>query len=367
MEKINICFHIDNISNCGGTEKVTTQISSLLLENYDKYNITILSSYFDTKKGPFFKENQNIKYDRLFDSEVNFKKNYFKAIKKLKKYIIDNNIDVLIGVDTIISLFDIPAIRKTKCKYISWEHFNYKYNLGVKLRDIGRRYSAKKADVIVVLTNKDKKYFSENLKIKNKLIRIYNPFIKKNNENKYNERSNIILSSGRLTYQKGFDILLEIAKELKEKTKDFKWIILGEGEDRELLENRIKEYNLENYVELKGNVQNVEEFYRKSKMFVLTSRFEGLGIVLIEAKSYKLPIVSFNCDCGPSEIIQNNVNGYLIEKFNIEEMTNRIYTLLADNEKCIEFSNKSDLDMDKFEPKKIVNEWDILINEVIQI
>lgn len=366
MRKINICFHIDNISNCGGTEKVTTQISNLLLENYNNYNITILSSYYDIKSGSFFKGNEEIKYERLFEKEVSFKSNYFKAIKKLKKYIKDNNIDILVGVDTILSLIDIPAVNNTKCKYIAWEHFNYNYNLGTKLRDIGRKYAAKKADAIVVLTDKDREYFNKNLKIKSKLIRIYNPFIKENKKENYNINSNVIMSSGRLTYQKGFDILIEVAKILKEKTDNFKWIILGEGEDRPKLEEKIEEYNLSNNVELKGRVKNVEDYYNESRMFVLTSRFEGLVLVVLEAKSNHLPVISFNCDCGPSETIKDDVNGYIIDDFNINDMAEKIYLLLTNNDKCKSFSKNATLDMDKFSPSIIIKEWDELFKEVIQ-
>ena len=365
MKKIKVCFHIGNISNCGGTEKVTTQIASLLLEKYENYDVTILSSYYNIITGPYFKGNSKIKYDRLFEKEVSFKKNYFKMIERLNKYITQNDIDILIGVDTILALFDIPAIKQTKCTYIAWEHFNYNYNLGKKLRNLGRWYSAKKASALVVLTDKDKKYFSDNLKIKSKLVRIYNPFVKDKIKEKYNEKSNIIMSSGRLTYQKGFDILIEVARLLKEKTENFKWIILGEGEDRAKLESKIEEYELSNLVELKGKVKNVADYYKQSKVFVLSSRFEGLGLVVLEAKSYALPVISFNCDCGPSEMIKNNINGYIIEDYNKEEMCEKIYELLNDEKKCIEFSEKSEIDMEKFMPDVIVKEWDKLIKEVI--
>lgn len=365
MKKINVCFHIGNISNCGGTENVTTQISNLLLDNYDKYNVTILSSYYDVESGPFFKGNEKIKYDRLFDKKMSFKKNYFKVINQLKKYIVENNIDVLIGVDTILSLFDIPAIKGTKCKYIAWEHFNFNYNLGVKLRDIGRRYAVKKASALVVLTDRDKNYFEKNLKIKCELKRIYNPFIFKNIQEKYIPNNKTIVSAGRLTSQKGFDILLEVAKKIKDKNVDFKWIILGDGEDKNLLEAKIIEYGLSKNVELKGKVKDVNSFYKESRMFVLTSRFEGLGLVVLEAKMNCLPVISFDCDCGPSEMIKDSINGYLIKPFDVEEMSNKIIELLENDDKCIKFSNNAKLEIEKFDPKNIINEWDNLISEVI--
>lgn len=367
MSKIKVCFHIDNITNCGGTEKVTTQIASYLLEYYSYYDVIILSNYYDKKSKPFFEGNQGIKYYSLFNKKVNNKKQFLNVVFKLNKFIRRNNIDILIGVDTILALFDIPAVKGTKCKYIAWEHFNFKYNLGVQLRDVGRKYACKRASAVVVLTDKDKNYFENNLKVKCHLTRIYNPFVLPLEEKiQYDDNSNIIMSSGRLTYQKGFDMLIDVANELRKKTSKFKWIILGDGEDKCFLENKIYEYKLENNVQLLGRVSNVDEYYKKSKVFVLTSRFEGLVLVALEAKAYNLPIVSFDFDCGPSETIKNNINGFIVDSFDIKGMAEKIFELLSDRDKCIEFSKNARLDMEKFEPVKIIDEWDKLIKELLK-
>lgn len=365
MRKIHICFHIAAISNCGGTEKVTTQISNLLLENYDYYDISILSTFYDENVGPFFKGDENIHYDGIFNTKTSIKLKYFTIVKKIREYIKQHDIDVLVGVDTIQALFDLPAIKGTKCKYIAWEHFNYNFNLGVKLRDYGRKYAAKKADALVVLTDRDKRNFQKHLKIHTKIIRIYNPFIMPKELPKYNCSQKIIMSSGRLTYQKGFDILLEVARFLKEKTINFKWVILGEGEDKKILEQKIQEYGLNGMVELKGRVSDISKYYKQSRMFVLTSRFEGFALVILEAKAYGLPIVSFNCDCGPDETIENNVNGYLIDDFDIKMMSEKIYELLCDDEKCIQFSKNANLFTEQFNEKLIVKMWNDLFEEIL--
>lgn len=366
MKKIHICFHITAISNCGGTEQVTTQISNLLLKNYDYYDISILSTFYDESVGPFFKGDKNIHYDGIFNKKTNIKLKYFTVVKKIREYVKKHGVDVLVGVDTIQALFDLPAVKGTKCKYIAWEHFNYNFNLGVKLRDYGRKYAAKNADALVVLTDRDKKLFQKHLNIKAKIIHIYNPFIMPKELSKYDYSRKIIMSSGRLTYQKGFDILLEVARLLREKTQDFKWIILGEGEDRKFLEQKIQEYGLNGLVELKGRVSDVSKYYKHSRMFVLTSRFEGFALVILEAKAYGLPIVSFNCDCGPDETVENNVNGYLIDDFDEKTMSDKIYELLCDDEKCLQFSKKANLGTERFNEKLIIKMWDDLFKELLE-
>ena len=170
-----------------------------------------------------------------------------------------------------------------------------------------------------------------------------------------------------MTYQKGFDLLIEVANLLKQKGANFEWIILGEGEDRKQLEEKVRSYQLENFVEFLGRVKNVDEYYKKCKFFVLTSRFEGLGIVLLEAKSYKLPIISFDCDCGPNEMITDNVNGYLVPLFNVELMADKIFSLLNDNEKCQDMSKNSFIEMKNFDEKVIIEKWNLLFEKLLGV
>ena len=96
-----------------------------------------------------------------------------------------------------------------------------------------------------------------------------------------NINSKQIVSVGRLTYQKGFDILCDVAKDVLSKNPDYKWIILGDGEDKEKLQSKIKEYNLQDRLILKGKVSNVEDYYENSALYVMTSRFEGLPMTLL--------------------------------------------------------------------------------------
>ena len=176
-----------------------------------------------------------------------------------------------------------------------------------------------------------------------------------------NINSKQIVSVGRLTYQKGFDILCDVAKDVLSKNSDYKWIILGDGEDKEKLQSKIKEYNLQDRLILKGKVSNVEDYYENSALYVMTSRFEGLPMTLLEAKNHKLPIVSFNCPTGPSEIIRNNVNGYLVKANDIKEMSNKVNSVLQDDKKLKEFSDKAELDIDKFNINSIIDKWTSLL------
>lgn len=354
---LNICFLSGDMSRTGGTERVLSIIANELSKQKNKFNIHILSITNENNTSYFNLENE-IKNDRILKSkDVNFKKQYFQVVKGIRHYIKENNIDILIDVEVIASLFSIPATRFTKTKLISWEHFNFYEDNGSHLRIYARKLAARFSNCIITLTEHDKQNYLNNLDIKGKVEYIYNP-IEEVDDMECNIKSKQIISVGRLTYQKGFDMLCDVAKVVLKDNKGWKWLILGDGEDKDKLRSKIKEYGLENKLILKGNVSNVEEYYKNSSLYVMTSRFEGLPMTLLEAKTYKLPIVSFNCLTGPSEIVKNNVNGYLINPENVEAMSNKLNILMNDENKLKEFSSNAQIDIEKFKLKPIIERWE---------
>ncbi len=360
---LNICFLSGDMSRTGGTERVLSIIANELSKQKNKFNIYILSITNENNTS-YFRLEKEIKNNRILKSkDVNFKKQYFQIVKGIRHYIKENNIDILIDVEVIASLFSIPATRFTKTKLISWEHFNFYEDNGSHLRIYARKLAARFSNCIITLTEHDKQNYLNNLDIKGKVEYIYNP-IEEVDDIECNIKSKQIISVGRLTYQKGFDMLCDVAKVVLKDNKGWKWLILGDGEDKDKLRSKIKEYGLENKLILKGNVSNVEEYYKNSSLYVMTSRFEGLPMTLLEAKTYKLPIVSFNCLTGPSEIVKNNINGYLINPENVEAMSNKLNILMNDENKLKEFSSNAQIDIEKFELKPIIEKWTNVLENV---
>lgn len=359
----NICFLNGDMSRSGGTERVTAIIANELSKT-KKFNVYILSISNATNTS-FFQLDYKVIHNRILKEEnINFKKQYLNVVRGIRRYIKQNNIDVLIDVDVIEDLFSIPATRFTKTKLISWEHFHFYENNGTKLRDVARKLSAKYSDKIITLTEMDKNNYIENLNVRNKIQCIYNPITKIPKEN-CDISSKQILSMGRLTYQKGFDMLCDVANKVLHDNPDWTWVILGEGEDRQLIEKKIKEYGLEGRLILKGNVSNVDDYYKSSSIFVMTSRFEGLPMTLLEAKSYGLPIVSFDCMTGPSDIVDNNKNGYLIEDDNLNEMEDKINIIISNENVRNEFSCNSKHNIDKFKIDTVIKIWTKLMEKLL--
>lgn len=132
------------------------------------------------------------------------------------------------------------------------------------------------------------------------------------------------------------------------------------------IKEKIIKYNLRDNVILKGAINPILVYnqYNNYAMFVLTSYREGLPLTLLEAKANKIPIVSFDIETGPNEIVENNVNGFLIEKYNIKEMAIRIDELLKNKDLRQKFSNNAYKNINKFRQDTIINEWINLINSI---
>ncbi len=136
----------------------------------------------------------------------------------------------------------------------------------------------------------------------------------KKKPNTLNDNSEkIILAAGRLTRQKNFIYLISEFKEFVNIYKNYKLIILGDGELKSEIKMYIKEHNLENRVNLKGRVENVYEYMKNSKVFVLSSLWEELGFVIVEAAFNNLYVISSDCKNGPSEFLDYGKNGIIFK------------------------------------------------------
>lgn len=364
VEKKNICFYSGDITNSGGTERVAIIIANEL-NKFDEYNVSVLS-LVEKEKEPFFALDESIPRYIIYDHVVRGITHIGGIINRTRKAIKKYNIDILIDIDGILEMYTIPTKLFTDVKIISWEHYNFYQHPVVPYRKYTRRMAARWADAIVTLTEEDKGYYTSNLKVKCPIQCIYNPVIWKENTGSYDSNSKIILSAGRLTYQKGFDILIDVASLFLKDYPDWKWIVLGEGEEREMLEKKTKEKGLGKQLLFQGNVDNIDEYYAKAAMFVMTSRFEGLPMTLLETKPYKLPIVSFDCKTGPKELVQDGVNGYLIPEGKNERMANTIRKLMENQNVRKIFSENAIIDMERFDLEIIIEKWRHLLTKIIE-
>lgn len=354
-----ICFFSGDITRSGGTERVAIQLANAL-QKEEIYDICFISLTEQQKK-TFYPIHPNINRYRLGEKWLNPGPGYIPLIGKLRKFLKEKQIDIIIDIDIVLDVLAIPATRRMKTKVVSWEHFTADFELSVLYRKMILKYSVKRSDYVVVLTEGDLEEYQKRLGRKNAICRIYNPVAYElKNETKL-EKKKMILTVGRLVPEKGIEYIKKVSIKLLKRYPEWQWILLGDGVERKNLEQFIIDNHLQNRLVLKGNVENVDEYMQQASIFVVTSKYEGLGLSILEAREMKVPCVSFAVKMGPRELIHNEIDGYLIPPFDCDEMIRKIEQFINDPDLRSQFAEKAFLCMDEFKMQKIVKQWENIL------
>ena len=350
-----VCFFISNIDNSGGTEKVTSILANKLIDL--NYNVNILS--LSGNETIYFPLHNDIKLHKLYMIKPSYKKNFLSCIWKVRNYIINNDINILIDVDSILTVFSVPALIGLNIKHICWEHFNFEENLGTKFRDLGRKIAAKYCDNIITLTEKDKLLWQKGLaNIKAEINAIANPAPYENVASFPKFKNKMAIALGRLTYQKSFDLLVEAWAKVYKIHPDWSLQIIGSGEDELKLKEQVKLLGIEKSVQFISVTQNVVQYYEQASLYCMSSRFEGLPMVLLEAQAFGLPVVAFDCNTGPSDLIQPGENGYLVPCFDTTLFAQAIMQVIELDETSYRLMcEKAKAKNSEFYCDKIINKW----------
>jgi len=227
-----------------------------------------------------------------------------------------------------------------------------------KLRDL----LYKKANMVVLQTETNRKYFSY---IKNTKV-IYNPIDMKENAGLAlrSKKSNKIVSVARLMPQKNQLMLIDAFNEIKDKYKDYKLVIYGEGTSRDELQKHIDELDLTEKIVLAGNSKDVFNDIKDAKIFVLSSNYEGMPNSLIEAMCLGLPVISTRVS-GTEELIEDGMNGFIIDVNSKEQLVYKLNKLLEDEKLREEFGEKAIELNKKLAVDVISKQWIDCINEVL--
>lgn len=168
-----------------------------------------------------------------------------------------------------------------------------------------------------------------------------------------------VLAIGRFCHQKAFDRLLRAWKQVKLDSASRGWTLrlAGGGEDADKLRTLAAELNLTDSVEILGARRDVESLYREASVYALSSRYEGLPMVLLEAQSYGLPIVSFDCRCGPRDVVTDGKDGFLVPEGDIDGLAARLSELIRNPELRREMGLNARLAAARWDKEKIMQQW----------
>lgn len=351
-----------SIDRTDGGLKVATSLANELSTMYEVHLLSMIST-----ENNFFSLKQSVRYQNLSSKKISMSKNFLEAVKLLRNYLKEENIDIVFGIGMSMNTVGVASTIGLKTKFVSCDHTNSIVDIDTKVKKIQRYIGAKFADKLVTLTQEDRENYIKKYGVpEERICYIYNWKEVSLSDISYNKNSTKIVTVGRFDYQKGFDYLVQVAKKVFVKRSDWTWEIYGSGSQDEVdkIRNLINEYDLQDKLVIKGLEKNQDLIYGDKGIYVMTSRYEGLPLVLLEAQQYNLPIVSFRCPTGPNEIVEDGVNGYLVDCYDTDKMSARIFELMEDSNLRSSFSVHAKDNIDKFDKEKILKQWIELIETI---
>ncbi|AGK95884.1 glycosyltransferase family 4 protein [Clostridium pasteurianum] len=394
---MKICFIMTNIFSLGGVQRVVSVLSNELIKkneidilcisekpkgNNDLYNlalgINVEFNYSLVKTDIFSKvfrkiiKNINMKTG-ILNNEYYYKKLinvYFpnKVRENFVKYFNKKQYDIIIGVEGLFSILLGSIKEELNSKVLGWQHNSYDaylknpnryfWNLDV----LFNKYICK-LDKYIVLTNYDKVMYKNEKNIESDVI--YNPLSFESNEKSTCSKKNVLFVGRLVEQQKGLDLLIQAFNRVCLKNKDWILKIVGDGPDKEKLEQLIENLKLSERIKIEPSTSNIQEYYLNSSIFVSSSRWEGFGLVITEAMECGLPVVAFD-NSGPREIINKNYeNGILVPCEDVDSLANAILDLINNEEKRKKISELAINRAKDFSINKISSDWNNIFNLLI--
>ncbi len=362
-EKKKIALLDWDMTVTGGVEAVAASLTKALSEIYDVYFITV------------FEKNGGLAYDLSPAKEVfclSSKNTRLRSImweikKPLKKFLKQKGIDVVLLMGNYPGYVAIPSMFFSKTKFVYCDHGALINQIHEKPITLIRFLTSLFADKTVTLTDKTREDYIRYFHTGKKNILTIHNWLDDNvikSAVPCNLDAKKVLCVGRFGEEKGYDLMVGAAKKFLPAHPDWQWHVYGNGETFDDIKALVEKEGLEGQLKLMGNNPNVLSLYRDYSLFVLPSYREGLPLVLLEAKANGLPIVSFNIDTGPCEMVEDGVNGFLIEPYDTDKMAEKLSLLADDDDLRRKFSQNAGRWMDKFDKQKIKSQWIELIESL---
>lgn len=394
---MKICFIMTNIFSLGGVQRVVSVLANELSKEHE-INILCISKEHEINRALYNLDAKvNVEFNSTLDKTNILSKSLRKIIKDINKktgilnkdiyckrlnsvyfpnevkknfikYFNDKQYDVIIGVEGLFSILLGSIKEELNSKVLGWQHNSYNaylknpnryyWNLDV----LFNKYICK-LDKYVVLTNYDKVMYKNEKNIECDVI--YNPLSFESNEKSTCSKKNILFVGRLEEQQKGLDLLIQAFNKVFSKNKDWILKIVGDGSDKEKLEQLIEGLKLIERIKIEPPTNNIKEYYLNSSIFVSSSRWEGFGLVITEAMECGLPVVAF-ANSGPGEIITKNYeNGILVPCEDVDSLANAILDLINNEEKRKKISKLAIERAKDFSLSKISKAWNDIFNALI--
>lgn len=364
---MKLLYITNGINGSGGLERVLS-IKAGYLSDQLGYSVHIVGLN-DSTSNLFYDFSDSIHLHTISvgGNPLSYVKSYVSGLKKIVKQI---QPDVILVCDDGLKAFFLPLILGKSIPIVYERHVSkqieYRKNSGV-LKQFSTRFKLKlmsvlagRFDKFIVLTKQNTtEWNSKNLQV------IPNPlsFYPTESSSLTNKK---VIAVGKQSHQKGFDRLLKSWKSVQEKHPDWTLEIYGKKDPGMQLEALAIQLSVDKSVHFFDPEKDIVTKYLESSMYVLSSRFEGFGMVLIEAMACGVPCVSFDCPFGPADIIQNNEDGIVVENGNETELAHAICSLIEDDNLRRKMGAKARQNVKRYLPENVMQNWDELFKSLVK-
>ena len=306
----------------------------------------------------FHEKDSNRFYNRVYNF---LSRNYF-LYKKIKQC----NPDAVISfLDTTNIQAIIASLLAAKPVIVSERSNPFLYKIGY-FWDTVRHWIYPFAGAIVFQTKGISAYFSK--RINSKSVVIPNPVMPMpaKVEPVISFQKPFILSVGRFTEEKCFDLLIKAFSQIAAHCSGWRLVIAGDGPLRPELQQFVHENHLEESINLPGRISDISSLYNQASLFVLTSRFEGFPNALCEAMAAGLPVIATDCPFGPGDIIRDGIDGILIPVNDIDALANAIKSMITNEHLQKQFAAKAPEILQRFGLEQVITQWETIIHSVLK-
>lgn len=357
MNKLpTVCFLTGTLNAFAGAERMTAVIANALAER--GYRVFVLSLW---DRASVFTLHPALRHHALFDQRPSFKREYFSTVLGVRRFLREHQIDVLVEVDTMLTLFTVPATLGMRVRRIAWEHCHFDEDLGRRSRRVARWLAARCNAAVIVLTERDRNRWVEEFGSRCMVSAVPNPLPFAFPDAPSACQEHTVLAVGRLVPAKGFDLLLHAWRMVVAAHPAWSLRIVGEGEERPALEDLVARLGLGESVQMPGASTDIARHYRQASAFCLSSHYEGFALVLVEAMSFGLPIVSTDCETGPRELIDHDRNGILVPAADPVQLAAALCRVIADEGLRLRLGTEARAVARQFGLAPIIAQWQALL------
>jgi glycosyltransferase involved in cell wall biosynthesis len=364
MEGKNIILVCSRLDTPGGIERAVVNTANLFAEK--GHAVTILVADINGHSGSCYPLHPAVQLDyRPFSFGIGQNGNMisrklilYRNIQQLKKYFSETAPDIIITTEYPFSIATVLCGAGKKARVIAWEHQHHNWVRKNRFWKWLEKKVYPRLHQIVCLNSTEAGLYKQY-----NAVTVIPNFVDEVHTDNLSVDKKQLLTVGWLIHRKGTDLLLPVAKSILTNYPELTWKLVGDGEMKEKLLNFIQLEKLEGRLIIQPpGKMDIEDVYRESGLFVLTSRFEAFPMVLLEALSFGIPCISFNCPTGPSDIIKHEEDGLLVEPENTDQLTKAISRVLDNQELWSQMAHNALKNIRRFDKEMIYPMWANLFN-----